>query len=128
MSHAAGNLNAGENVLSFHALNDKQNGEEFVIDARMIAAEFASVEMGYTAVATPGNWNSEVQSGFVSDLTFSHERGLYEQPFQLELSSDGFDNAAIYYTTDGTDPAPDNPSSVRYDQPLEIRTATMESK
>ncbi len=125
VSHAVGNLNAGENVLSFHALNDKQNGEEFVIDARMIAAEFASVEMGYTAVATPGNWNSEVQSGFVSDLTFSHERGLYEQPFQLELSSDGFDGAAIYYTIDGTDPAPDNPSSVRYDQPLEITETTI---
>jgi len=52
---------------------------------------------------TPGTPNTPGYEGVVSDLTFSPQRGFYEEPFEVTLSCATSD-AAIYYSTDGTEP------------------------
>ena len=59
----------------------------------------------YFATPTP---SAENKPGYLSELDkpkFSHKRGYYYEPFQLELTSD-VEGAEIRYTTDGTDPTP----------------------
>lgn len=50
-------------------------------------------------------------------LTFSHEGGLYENSFYLELSTN-IQGARIYYTLDGSDPTV---YSISYTAPIEIK-------
>jgi hypothetical protein len=60
--------------------------------------------------------------GFVEDTTFSVDRGYYDAPFEVEITS-ATDGARIYYTLDGSAPSPD--SGALYDAPLTIDTTTM---
>ncbi len=50
-------------------------------------------------------------------ISFSRERGYFNVPFQLELSSP-VSGANIYYTLDGTEPTIGN--SIRYTEPISI--------
>lgn len=56
-----------------------------------------------------------------SDLTFSHERGLYPSAFNLTLGADS--DLTIRYTTDGTDPTPTN--GTIYKSPISIKQTTV---
>jgi hypothetical protein len=59
---------------------------------------------GYLAAPTPGQPNEAVLwTGLVAPVNFSAKRGLYKSPFTLELST-ATPGAAIYYTTDGSEP------------------------
>lgn len=51
---------------------------------------------------------------------FSTSRGLFDQPFALELSTPDALNATIYYTRDDSPSTFDNPSSTVYQQPVDI--------
>lgn len=58
----------------------------------------------YFTEPTPDEPNvSEGFVGFAGEVAFSHQGGLYEEGFQLELSSDN-PGDPVYYTTDGSDP------------------------
>ena len=59
----------------------------------------------YFQTPTPGEANNDSVLGFVKDTTFSHKRGFYEAPFQLEVTT-ATPGASIRYTTDGTPPGP----------------------
>ncbi len=59
------------------------------------------------AFPTPGSQNVAVYEGFVAVPRFSHERGLYDGPFELSLTCET-PGATIYYTLDGRDPAEDS--------------------
>lgn len=56
---------------------------------------------------TPGEPNGEGFEGFIRDTNFSVNRGFYEAPFEVEISSSS-EGALISYTTDGSTPSPDN--------------------
>jgi hypothetical protein len=59
----------------------------------------------YRPVATPGAVNrGPALTGFVADTKFSHDRGFYDAPFEVEIVS-GTPGATIAYTTDGTLPS-----------------------
>jgi hypothetical protein len=59
----------------------------------------------YFDVPTPGGPNGAGLLGVVEDTQFSVDRGFYDDPIQVEITSDT-PGAAIYYTTDGTAPTP----------------------
>jgi hypothetical protein len=81
----------------------------------------------YFAKPTPGAANGEGVVGFVADTTFDHDRGLYDSSdtFVLTITSETV-GATIYYTTDFTEPTPDNSSAKVFDpqDPIPIFTTT----
>lgn len=80
--------------------------------------------LGYMAVPTPGGPNEETNAwaGRVSPVTFSIERGFFNAPFAVELSTET-DGAAIRYTTDGSEPTASN--GQLYSQPIPIANTTL---
>jgi len=72
--------------------------------------QFANVsysDAGYYATPTPGAANSTVFDGQVADTTFSSDRGFYESPFSVTLST-ATEGATLIYTTDGSAPTATN--------------------
>ena len=68
---------------------------------------------------TPGADN--VLGQLIPPPQFSHNRGFYDDNFQVSLNSVG-NGSKIYYTTDGTRPNPQ--SGMIYSQPINIATTT----
>jgi len=60
---------------------------------------------GYFKTPTPGTANNNSVEGFVEDTTFTHKRGFYDVPFQLEVTTATL-GATLYYTTNGSPPGP----------------------
>ena len=69
---------------------------------------------------TPAGTNTGAYPGEVSDTKFSHNRGFYDAPFSVTIATDTED-AEIYYTTDGSSPAGNQPMSM----PRLISSSTM---
>lgn len=117
-------LMEGANVLAIHGLNSADDPTQFLIDARLSGVDITSADLGLAADPTPHEINGVMFDGFVPTVDFSHTRGFYDQAVQLRLSTPGVPEAEIYYTLDGTDPAPENPSARRYEQPIDVLETT----
>lgn len=71
---------------------------------------------------SPGSANGAVLfAGLVEDTQFSMDRGFYENPFALEITSDT-ESASIRYTTDGSKPTETN--GTLYTGPITISGTT----
>ena len=80
---------------------------------------------GYFSAPTPEEPNGSAFDGFVSDTNFDIDRGFYETPFTLNISTDT-DGATIVYTTDGSEPTLTNgiqASSVNIGETTVLRAA-----
>jgi len=78
---------------------------------------------GYFLNPTPDAANGAADfSDYVRDTKFSVDRGFYNNPFSLEITSATL-GAAIYYTTDGTEPTVSN--GTLYTGPISISTTTV---
>ena len=75
----------------------------------------------YFMTATPGYANGTGVVGFVADTKFSVDRGIYDQPISVEITTETI-NAVILYTTDGSAPSVDN--GTLYNGTLEINSTT----
>lgn len=101
-------LVSGENVLAIHALNQSGSSDMLMIP-RLSAGSAQLVEplvAGVFATPTPGAPNGETFLGVVDDTSFSVDRGFYDQPFDVEIST-STPGAKIVYTIDGSAPAVD---------------------
>lgn len=81
---------------------------------------------GYMTAPTPGKANSGLYQGRVADVQYSHGRGFYDLPFDLEMTCPTA-GATVYYTVDGSSPIEGNkPSSTAeaYTEPAFILTTT----
>ncbi|MEM7231261.1 MAG: LamG-like jellyroll fold domain-containing protein, partial [Planctomycetota bacterium] len=114
-------LRDGNNVLAIHAMNDSAENSEFLFQAEIVRVE-ESVER-YFSTPTPGAANDFGVIEFVADTKFSLDRGLYDAPFDVAVSTET-EGAAIYTTTDGSEPGPENPEADLYDGPIRIATTT----
>ena len=76
----------------------------------------------YFTTPTPEGANNEGILGFVNGPNFSVQRGFYETPFQVEITTTPPD-AEIRYTTDGSQPTQTN--GALYTGPLNINTTTV---
>ena len=100
-------LVTGTNVLAVQALNSSAGDDDFFLEPQLVAA-FVSVTAGrYLAVPTPGALNNSGFLGVVADTKFNAERGFYDAPFSLSITT-ATAGATIYYTTNGSAPAPGN--------------------
>ncbi|NIP27675.1 MAG: hypothetical protein GWN67_24355 [Phycisphaerae bacterium] len=95
-------LRPGKNVLAFHGLNDNQDNGDFLILPELVAARNQAVPQYFTT-ATPRTFNIPGAIGRVGEVWFSHKRGFYQNPFQLNLYT-GSKDAQIRYTLDGSEP------------------------
>ena len=81
-----------------------------------------SLEHGYLRAPSPGQINGETAAGFVADTTFNIDRGFFDTPFDLEITS-STEGATIRYTTNGSTPTV-NSGSI-YTQPIRISNTTV---
>ncbi|MCP4846471.1 MAG: hypothetical protein GY899_00810, partial [Verrucomicrobiaceae bacterium] len=81
-----------------------------------------SLEHGYLRAPSPGRTNGETAAGFVGDTAFSIDRGFFDAPFDLEITS-STEGATIRYTTDGS--APTNIFGTIYNGPVRITGTTI---
>ncbi len=61
--------------------------------------------LGYFQPPTPGSPNGDAYLGLVADTRFSADRGYYDAPFQVAITTATLD-ASIYWTTNGSAPSP----------------------
>lgn len=98
-------LNDGTNILAIQGLNASASDSDFLI-IPTLSAEQAVSGSRYFTTPTPGQPNAPVgYLGFVGDTMFDHDRGLYTDPFDVEITTDT-PGANIYYTLDGSEPSP----------------------
>lgn len=111
----------GENVLALQGLNTSADDVDFLLDVEL---QEYNVDQGlshYFAEATPGAFNSSGFFAFVKDTKFSVDRGFFDEPFDLVITTDTAD-ATIRYTVDGT--APTLTNGQIYSDPVRISGTT----
>ncbi|MBB23148.1 MAG: hypothetical protein CMN04_09755 [Roseibacillus sp.] len=118
-------LRPTNNILALHGANLNAGDRDFLINARLEGIDLGQRSAGYFLTPTPGAENTgEPDTGaFVADTKFAPNRGFYEKPFNLTISSKT-EGASIYYTLDGSEPSSSN--GILYNGPLAIDgTATV---
>ena len=63
----------------------------------------AADDWRFMVFPTPGGPNAGAYEGAVADTKFSHDRGFYEEPFEVAITC-ATAGAVIYYSTDGSEP------------------------
>lgn len=78
----------------------------------------------YFGTPTPGAANSDAFLGFTDKPNYSIDRGFYDQPFALEITSDT-PGAFIHYTLDGSEPTEQHGFLYDPNTPLQISTTSV---
>jgi len=115
-----GSLVEGTNVLAIHGLNVDAGDDDFLIVPELIAT---STLAGPQYMTTPTPWDDNVEGamGMVEDTRFSVNRGFFDAPFEVEITTDTA-GAEIRYTTDGN--APTATTGTEYTGPITINQTT----
>jgi hypothetical protein len=116
-ANSPGLLVSGGNVLAIHGLNASATDTDFLIAAELEGVSAIDTGARYFSPATPGAPNGSGYLGFVEDTTFSIDRGFYDAPFSVAIST-VTPEAAIYWTTNGSMPSPTN--GTLYTAPITI--------
>ncbi|HEV8605303.1 MAG TPA: lamin tail domain-containing protein [Tepidisphaeraceae bacterium] len=96
-------VDTGSNILAIQGLNSSAADSTFLILPELLSIDFMPGPIQYMATSTPGKANVAGAVGAVEDTAFSVDRGFYDQPFSLTITSDTTD-AQIRYTLDGSPP------------------------
>ncbi|NCG27890.1 MAG: hypothetical protein GWP42_10165 [Verrucomicrobiales bacterium] len=120
----SGPLQKGQNILAIQGLNGSQSSSDFLISPELTArkTDLNSPQNGYFLDPTPGTINGKRIDGLVGDTKFDVNRGFYEDPFELEISTET-EGAKIRYTLDGT--APSETEGTVYNSPIRINETTV---
>lgn len=78
-------------------------------------------DWAYFTRPSPGQANGNGLKGIIGDTRFSVDRGFYDTPFNVIISTD-IEEATIRYTLDGSEPSPSN--GLVYLAPIPIGTTT----
>ncbi len=117
-----GALRAGGNVLAIQGLNRSSTDDDLLVLPRLWGRSVLGERRRYLLSPTPGAPNeSESVDGFVADTVFDQDRGFYEEPFDVAISTET-EGAEIRYTLDGSAPTLDD--GELYDGPIHIDTTT----
>ncbi|HWQ91324.1 MAG TPA: lamin tail domain-containing protein, partial [Clostridia bacterium] len=100
-------LQNGLNYVAIQGLNIAANDPDFLIVPELVEYRLTNGPLRFFTGFTPGYINAGGAAAFVADTKFSVDRGFFEAPFSLVISSDT-PGATIIYTTNGTIPALDN--------------------
>jgi len=116
-------IEEGNNVLAIYAANHTSDSGDFLVHAEL-TAERASGPLAnsFMVTPTPGLDNGAGYLGVIEDTLFSHDRGFYEAPFPLSITTAEPDTT-IRYTTNGTIPTLSNGTT--YTGAITIDPATL---
>jgi hypothetical protein len=115
-------LQAGANVLAIQGLNQNAADFDFLVLPELVEYKASALTNKYFATPTPGGLNNSGFIAFVADTRFSPNRGFYDAPFSLSITS-ATANATIIYTTNGSVPSLTN--GAIYSTPLPISRTTV---
>ncbi|MFT4640175.1 MAG: hypothetical protein ACI8T1_003500 [Verrucomicrobiales bacterium] len=85
-------------------------------------SESDSTDVGYLMIPTPSDPNGSVFLGYVADTQFSIDRGFYNEPVSLEITT-ATEGAAIRYTIDDSEPSASQ--GILYTGPIPIESTTI---
>ena len=125
ISGSVGVLNeGGSNVLAIHGLNNSISDDSFLILPTLSGGGLGQGDPFYFDDPTPGAINATPTSqGKVADTKFNPDRGFYDSPISVEITTDT-PGAIIRYTTNGATPTAT--SGTVYSGPIRIsRTTTL---
>ena len=115
-------LEGGANVLAIHGLNVSAGDSDFLILPELESSSVLGGELRFFPEPTPGAANETPgYLGFVADTGFSPDRGFYDTPFAVAITSET-PGAEIRYTTDGR--APTERTGRLYRGPVDVDTTT----
>jgi len=114
-------LRPDANVLAVHALNAAADDPDFLFAAELTGAGELVAEARYFTTPTPGAPNGGGSIDWVADTTFSVDRGLFFDPFDVAVDT-ATEGATIRYTIDGSEPTATHGEV--YSGPLRIDTTT----
>ena len=112
----------GTNVLAIQGLNVNAGDGNFLLEPKLTAAGSVAQAPRYLGTPTPGAANEDDFIDFVADTVFSIDRGVYEVPFDVEITTET-PGAQIRYTTNGS--APTSTSGTVYTGPVRIDETTI---
>ncbi len=124
LSPFSGLLINGSNVLAIHGLNSSAADGDFLILPTLRGASALGESYRYFVSPTPGQANGEGVLGFVEPVVMSVPHGFYDVAFNVTLATPT-GGASIYYTTNGSLPAPNNPAAQLYVGAIPVDTTTM---
>mgnify|MGYP001819270591 FL=1 len=117
-------LRNGTNVLAIQGLNGDLPSSDMLVLPELHALRLTSPSIGgpgYLETPSPGTFNGETFEGFVSDTKFSVKRGLFDEAFEVEITT-ATEGASIRYTTNGETPSPNR--GTLYSGPVAISRTT----
>ena len=115
-------LAEGDNVLAIQGLNVAADDPDFLVLPELTGRSLQLTPGRYFAQPTPGAPNAAAYLGWVADTKFSVDRGFYEAPLTVAITT-ATAGAEIRYTTNGS--PPDAPGSLVYSQPIRIERTTV---
>ncbi|MEP0843378.1 MAG: lamin tail domain-containing protein [Phycisphaerae bacterium] len=126
----AGLLKPGDNVLAIHGMNYSSNDADLSSDFLFMpelwiqgSSEglYHDDQPRFFSPPTPQALNGSGYAGYVVDTKFSVDRGFYESPFQVTITTQT-PGATIRYTTDGS--AVTETNGAVYTDPITVGTTT----
>ena len=120
---SAADVRAGNNVLAIQGLNESPGNYDFLIVPELEGVATLASADRYFSTPTPGSFNGQSDAtGFVSDTRFGRDRGFYDEPFDVTITTDT-PGAEIRYTTDGSTPTATG--GILYTGPVRVDTTTV---
>ncbi|WP_435893869.1 lamin tail domain-containing protein [Oceaniferula spumae] len=107
-------VSGSNNILAIQGLNATSTSSDALYRCELVAtvADVGAATTGYFSPPTPGTINgSTTFSGFLTDTTFAHGRGIYYSSFSETISCPDL-GATIIYTTDGSVPSQTNGAQI----------------
>jgi hypothetical protein len=115
-------VQAGANVLAIQGLNQSAGDDDFLLAPELLEYKATNTTLAYFASPSPGTYGSTGSLAFVSDTKFSVDRGFYDTPFSLSITT-ATASATIIYTTNGSTPSLSN--GFVYSGPITINGTTV---
>ena len=114
-------LTTTDNVLAIQGLNIARGDSDFLLVATLTATDEYSTDQLFFETPTPGQPNTPGAVGVVGDTMFSIDRGFFDAPVDVAISTTT-PGAEIRYTTDGSPPT--STTGLVYSGPVQLTTTT----
>ncbi|MCX5672249.1 MAG: chitobiase/beta-hexosaminidase C-terminal domain-containing protein [Planctomycetota bacterium] len=115
-------LRVGQNVLAIQGLNYGAGDTDFLVLPELVDVDYLGLGLHYFATGSPRAANLINYYALVADTKFDHDRGFYDAPFDLAITTSTPD-ATIRYTTDGS--LPTATTGTVYAGPIPITATTI---